>query len=253
MSAVEPRLVAAPLDSIDLAAAYPWPDSTPWIRAMMLLSLDGAVAGADGRSGSLSSATDRAVLAEVRRLSDVVLIGAGTLRAERYRPMKARAEDAAERSRLGLASAPVLAIVSRSLDLPWDEPVFRESARRPLVLTAQSAPAAALAVAGQHAEVITVPGDDVDPPALVAGLLDRGLTRIVCEGGPRLLASLSAQDLVDEADITFAPVLASGGQVATGSAVIEAARFDLAHAIVDDGFLFTRYVARRARIPPGPA
>ena len=246
MSAVEPLLVAAALDTVDLAASYPWPDATPWIRAMMLLTLDGSVAGADGRRGSLSSATDRAVLAEVRRLSDVVLIGAGTFRAERYRPMLARPQDAAERGRLGLAPAPTLAIVSGSLDLPWDEPAFRESARRPIVLTTEGAPASAVAFARQHADVITVHGADLDASSVVAHLLDRGLSRIVCEGGPRLLASLSALGLIDEADITFAPVLASGGQVPTGSAVVHPARFDLVHAIVDDGFLFTRYVARQA-------
>ena len=66
------------------------------------------------------------MLAETRRLSDAVLIGAGTLRAERYTPMRGRTDARPERESLGLAPAPVLAVVSGSLDLPWDEPVFSE-------------------------------------------------------------------------------------------------------------------------------
>src|SRR4051812_14687194 len=88
-------LAPGPLPVERLADAYPWPDRPLWLRAMMVMTLDGASAGPDGRSRSISSVGDRAVLSAVRRFSDVVLIGAVPFRAERYRPMLARPEDAA--------------------------------------------------------------------------------------------------------------------------------------------------------------
>ncbi|MEZ5114394.1 MAG: dihydrofolate reductase family protein [Nocardioidaceae bacterium] len=72
----------------DVAAAYPWPDSGPWVRAMMVTTLDGAAAGPDGLSGSISSAADQMVFNAVRRFADCVLVGSGTLRAEEYTPMR---------------------------------------------------------------------------------------------------------------------------------------------------------------------
>ena len=77
-----------PMGPGDLAAAYPWPAAGSWLRVMMVMTLDGAVAGADGRSGSISSTTDREVLAEVRRLSDAILVGAATVRVEPYGPLR---------------------------------------------------------------------------------------------------------------------------------------------------------------------
>ena len=76
---------------IDVGEAYAWPAGA-WTRAMMLTTLNGAIAGPDGLSGSISSATDHLIFAEVRRLADVILVGAGTIRAERYKPMRARPE-----------------------------------------------------------------------------------------------------------------------------------------------------------------
>ena len=238
----------------DLGWAYPWPVEGRWVRAMMVASLDGAPAGPDGRSGSISSPADRAVLVEARRLSDVVLIGAGTLRGERYNPMRAKAADADERARLGLAPAPVVAVVSVSLDLPWSDPFFSESAVTPIVVTVDSVEDGRLRAAQEHADVIALPGTSVLPDALIRSLESRGLNRIVCEGGPRLLAQLSGAGLIDEADISIAPLLTSGGQVFAGPPAAAPARLDLVHVIVDDGFIFTRYLARRAdgEVSPRP-
>jgi riboflavin-specific deaminase-like protein len=237
-----------PIGIGDLTAAYPWPDDGQWVRAMMVATLDGATAGGDGRSRSISSVTDRAVLAAVRRLSDVVLIGAGTFRAERYSPMQARPADAPARSAAGLAAAPVIAIVSRSLDLPWDEPVFRESAVRPLVVTTEAAHPDRLAAAQQHSDVVVLPGELVDLPAMFERFADRGLRRVVCEGGATLLATISRDRLLDEVDLSIAPLMIGGGQVVTGTASPVPQGFSLEQVIVGaDGFLFTRYVSERSR------
>ena len=232
------------LDNADedtLAAAYPWPERR-WLRAMMLQTLDGAPVGSDGRSKSLSAPADMRVFAETRRLADAVLIGAQTMRAERYRPLVAKPDVQAVRAAAGLAEAPRLVIVSRSLDLPWEEPVFRESAITPLVVTAEGASAFNVEEASALVEVVVLPGKVVDPHALIDALHERGLGRITCEGGPRLLGELARADLVDEADITIAPLLTGGGQIHTGEPVVDARRFDLAGVLEEDGYLFTRYV-----------
>lgn len=246
-------LLPGPIAPDDLVNLYPWPDSRRWVRAMMVTTLDGAIAGADGRSRSISSVTDRAVFAAVRRMSDVVLIGAGTFRAERYRPMTARVEDAAARAAQGLAPAPVVAIVTDSVDLPWEEPIFGESTIRPIVVTSDAADRTRLETAARHAELIVLPGPTIAFARLFACLADRGLRRIVCEGGARLLAAISAEGLLDEVDLSIAPLMTSGGQVVTGSASPVPQHFSLAHVMTgDDGFLFTRYVNGYVGAEPGP-
>jgi riboflavin-specific deaminase-like protein len=214
---------------------------------MMVMSLDGSAWGPDGRSGSISSPTDRRVLAEARRLCDVVLVGAGTIRAERYRPMIARPEHAAARSAVGLAPAPVVVIVSASLDLPWEEPLFAESTMRVVIATCADADQGRLATAREHGEVLVLPGSTVDVGMLVAELHRRGLRRIVCEGGPRLLRDVAAAGLIDEVDMSISPVLCGGGQVVTGEPLPAAVQLELAHAIAADGFVFCRYLRSPTR------
>lgn len=234
---------AGPMNEDDLATAYPWPTGRPWVRAMMVVTLDGASTGADGLSGSISSEADRLVFAETRRLADVVLIGAGTLRAEHYRPLLAKPEAIAERESLGLAAAPCLVIVSASLQLPWSDPVFSESTIRPMVITVENCDGAALVEAHKHADVTILPGSHVDPRAVLAFLEARGLLRVVCEGGPHLLADFAHAGVINEADITVAPLIIGGGQKVTGTAMFEALRFRLVHSIASEGFLFNRYVS----------
>ncbi len=228
----------------DLPAAYPWPPGRLWVRAMMVMTLDGATVGPDGRSRSISSDGDRRVFNAARRFSDVVLIGAGTFRAERYRPMRSTEEVAQARQAQGLARAPQVAIVSASLDLPWEEPIFAESDLRPLIVTTEAADPERLSRARDHAEVLELPGAEVDVSHLFAELGRRAQHRVVCEGGAVLLATIGRLGLLDEVDLSVSPLLPGGGQVATGSPVPSPEPLELEHVIVDtDGFLYTRYVA----------
>lgn len=233
-----------PLTSDDLVAAYSWPASGTWVRAMMVTTLDGAAAGHDGLSGSVSSPADQLVFNAVRRHADAVLIGAGTLRAEQYSPMRAKPADAAQRAANGQHPAPQLAVVSASLNLPWDLPVWRESTLSPMVLTSEEVDASRLKVAREHATVL--PLDAITPAAIVAALTEQGLPRIVCEGGPRLLRDLVAAELVDEADITLSPVFAGTDASPTTASLAAIAKFSLAQAFQGDGALMMRYLATRS-------
>lgn len=228
------------LDPDDLLAAYPWPEEGRWVRAMMVTTLDGAAAGPDGLSGSISSAVDGDVFDAVRRLADAVLVGAGTLRAEEYGPMVASEADAERRRAAGQAPAPRLAVVSGSLGLPWELPVWSGSTLTPLVLTSESADPAALATAREHATVVVLP--DLEPATLLGALTDAGLRRVVCEGGPSLLEAVVAADLLDEADITVSPLFAGTARTPRTSGLEAVARFELAHLLTAESFLMARYV-----------
>ena len=231
------------LSEDDVARAYPWPEFTTdqprWLRAMMVTTLDGAATGPDGLSGSISPEADQVVFRAVRRFADAVLVGAHTLRAEQYTPMRARPDDAQERAAHGQQPAPTIVTVSGSLDLPWDLPVWTESTQQPIVLTA-STDAERLKRAGEHAEVIALP--DTEPHTVVAAIVERGLPRINCEGGPRLLRDLTAAGLVDELDLTVSPLLAGTATTPETPALRTPANARLLHVLEGDGCLMTRYL-----------
>jgi riboflavin biosynthesis pyrimidine reductase len=214
---------------VDLSSAYAWPEQGPWMRAMMVMSLDGVIAGPDGKSGSISSKTDRDIMNVVRDGAQAVLIGASTMRAERYSPMRRDA---------------VLVMVSLSLNLPWDAPVFRESMHTPIVLTGTHADSNALRIAQTHARVVQRPGLGENASQIVAALHEEGLERIVCEGGAQLLGSLVEVGAVDEFDVAVSPVLMFEGQPLLDATLPSPVQLELVHAISDDGFVFTKYVRR---------
>lgn len=228
---------------MELEQRYPWPDG-PWLRTMMVMTLDGATVGPDGLSGSISGPADKRVFMETRRLSDAVLVGAGTIRSERYKPMIARPEWQEAREALGLAPAPQIVVVSGRLDLPWDEPMFSQSALPVVVATTVDALPSAVSQAREHAEVIQVGEGSVDLGALIRLINDRGLTRINCEGGEALLDALVREELVDEMDLTISPILAGAGYLREPARGISPPypRFTLAHQFVDEGFVFCRFL-----------
>lgn len=236
------RVAGSPLDDEAVLAAYSWPDEGRWVRAMMVTTLDGAAGGPDGLSGSISSGADQAVFTAVRRHADAVLIGAGTMRAERYGPMRADGTDARAREDAGQAPAPVLVMVSGSLDLPWDEAVFSDSTITPIVLTTTGADDGAVATARQHADVVALP--DLEPATILEALEERGLRRVVCEGGPGLLAAMVDAGALDEADITLSPVFAGGTVPSSGPEISAVRSFALRHVLSGDDCLMMRYVRR---------
>ena len=72
----------------DLLGLYAYPHDRFWVRANFVSSLDGAAQGTDYKSGSLSSTNDQRVFALLRSLCDLILVGAGTVRAEGYQPVQ---------------------------------------------------------------------------------------------------------------------------------------------------------------------
>ncbi len=233
-----------PVTADDLLDHYPWPQRAgrAWVRAMMVVTLDGAAAGSDGLSGSVSGEADGEVFSAVRRLADVVLVGGGTLSAEEYGPLLVSEADAARRRADGQAEAPVIAVVSGSLTLPIGEEHFTASAVRPLVFTTANPDAQRLAALKQTCDVVQSEGESVEASWVVEQLVARGLWRIVCEGGPSLLREVAAADLLDEADLTFSPMLVGTSATPATDMLPEPRRFELAHVLTAEHFVMSRYV-----------
>jgi riboflavin biosynthesis pyrimidine reductase/flavin reductase (DIM6/NTAB) family NADH-FMN oxidoreductase RutF len=222
----------------------------PYVAVNMVATADGAISFG-GRTKELSSEADRYVFHLLRSLADVILVGAQTVRAERYGPPRVPETRQAERVARGQAPVPRIAIVSGSLDLDWSAPLFTASPTRPLVLTANAAPSAELARANEVADVVVAGDARVDLPAALAAL---AVPVVLCEGGPTLNGLLAADDLIDELCVTVAPALAGGdvGGGLLGHVRLPGLRhLALQHAFEDGGNLFLRY--RSAASAPASA
>ncbi|MBO0900479.1 dihydrofolate reductase family protein [Cellulomonas sp. zg-ZUI22] len=217
------RRLASSADEADLVALLRRDRARPHVRATMVTSVDGAAAGTDGRSGSLGTPADRRVFAVLRALADVVLVGAGTVRAEGYRELPVAAGLREVRASLGLGPRIVPAVVTCRGDVPADV------ADGALVVTGtQGADRARAAVGADRTVVVPAPHDPGSPDlrAAVAALAARGLRHVLAEGGPRLLADLLAAGLVDELCLTTSPLLVAGDapRAATGAGPLDPPR-----------------------------
>jgi riboflavin biosynthesis pyrimidine reductase len=236
---------ASALTDDEIAAHYSAGAAATWLRVNFVSSVDGA-ATHDGLSGGLGNEADRRVFDILRRLCEVVLVGAGTVRAEGYGPL--RVDDAASRFRVehGLADQPVLAIVSGALGLDPASRIFMEAPVRPIVITTGTSPAAKRQALAEVADVIVAGDDALDAAALVSALADRGLGRIHCEGGPTLFGTLLAADVVDELCLTVSPLLEAGDARRIARLELPAARaLTLAGVLTAESALLLRYLVRR--------
>ncbi len=233
-----------------LAELYAYPDSGCWVRANMVATLDGAAAGQDGRTGSINavgSSADRVVFHLLRGLADVILVGAGTVRAEHYRPPKPYPALAGQRELLEQSPAPVLAVVTRSGDVPDELVPGGDDAPdgRVLVVTAESAGSAVLNRLHDRfgaTNVLVAGAERVDLTVAVDALSDMGLDRMLCEGGPSVLGELVAGGELDELCLTWSPVVTSGFEPRILSGLPVNERFDLRHLLHSDGTLIGRWV-----------
>ena len=200
-------------DAVDLDDAYAgFEPPTHWVALGMVGSLDGAVT-VGGTSGALGGGGDLAAFRALRALGDVVLVGLGTAIAEDYRPTWQPRQLSARAAR-GQEPLPRLALVTGSGEVPEDHRVLGDPDRPPLVITTTARADIARSRVRGRAEVVAVPtaaDGRVDLQAAVAALADRGLMRVVCEGGPTLNNAMLAAGVVDELFVTVAPTLVGGG------------------------------------------
>ncbi|GIG39727.1 dihydrofolate reductase family protein [Cellulomonas phragmiteti] len=219
------RLADTP-DERELRRLFARERSRPHVRANMVTSVDGAATGGDGRSGTLGTPADRRVFAVLRALADVVLVGAGTVRAEGYRELPVPEHLRAARAAAGLPARIELAVVTRRGEVP---PGLRDGPHPPYVVTGTAGAGPTRDAVGPE-RTLVVPGvDDPDAPdlrAAVATLAERGLRHVLAEGGPHLLGDLLAADVVDELCLTTGPLVVAGDapRLAVGPAPLDPAR-----------------------------
>jgi riboflavin biosynthesis pyrimidine reductase len=191
--------------------------------------VDGAGAGPDGLTGSINNEADHRVFHALRGLADAVLVGAGTAAAEGYRP-----ED-----------TPV-AVVTRRGRVP--EGLQHPPPGQVLLVTCESAPGLGRARELLGRDHVLVNGrDEVDLRRSVAELTARGMARLLCEGGPRLLGDLLSAGLVDELCTTVVPQVVGGEQTRIVTAQGMRVPLDLRMLAEDDGTVFARWTVRRQR------
>lgn len=240
-----------PLDELtddDLAEIYGFPAEVTgsWVQVNFVSSADGAVA-VDDHSEGLSSPADKRIFLLGRELADVVLVGAGTARAEGYRGARTNDARRERRKRRGLAEIPPIAVVTASARIDPDSPLLTDTRIPPIIITTESAPAERVAgLTDAGAEILVAGEQMVDLTAALAELSRRGLKRVDCEGGPHLFGELIAEDLVDQLCLTVAPLLAGAGadRIAVGRATTESRRLELASILYEDGFTMLRYRRR---------
>lgn len=219
------------------------------VRANMVSSADGAVT-LEGRSGGLSGPADRMIFSVLRSVADLVLVGAGTARAERYRPVQPGEIWAG--LRLDGAPAPPVAVVTSTLDLSGCERLLTvpPGGSQTILVTTSRAPAERKAALEGRARIVEAGSQRVDVGAAVGMLAGLGYRSILTEGGPTLLGQLTRAGLLDELCLTVSPVLAAGsaGRIVAAPpgppAGAVTARLSLAHVLSHDDFLLCRYLAR---------
>ncbi|QMV85438.1 dihydrofolate reductase family protein [Corynebacterium hindlerae] len=196
------------------------------VRMIAVVTADGQISH-EGTSASLGSALDAELLLALREWADVVLVGAGTVRAEDY-------------GGVGGDDPSPLAVVSSSLDFQASARVFREARVQPLFLTTNDDPSAHHRIEAAGGTVVPCDGDFIDV------LRARGFRRIVVEGGPSLYRQVLARGEVDVIHLTIDPSLslASTAPLLPSDSPDRVA-LDLEHCVHDDeGCVFLRYRVR---------
>jgi riboflavin biosynthesis pyrimidine reductase len=236
-------LLPEPADDVDVHDRYAagWLDRGG-IRANMVCSADGAAA-ANGRSAGLQTPGDNRIFAAQRDLADVVLVGAATVATEGYGPAVPHVD---VRRRWGLPDQLPIAVVTRSLRLDLEGRLFAGS--RPFVVTCAGSDEHRRSAVAERAEVLVCGQDDIDYRLVRRELADRGLTRVLCEGGPTILSRLLVTGELDELCLSLTP-RATGpgaGRIVTGEEWNTGPReLVLTFLLEEDGALFLRYSAGR--------
>lgn len=230
------------LDVLDWYEESAPTDGSAWLRMNFVASVDGAVT-VDGLSGGLGSDADRRVFDLLRVPCDVVVVAAGTVRAEGYGPLRVDDHHSGLRTDAGFSAQPRFGIVSRSLDLDPDHRIFTEAPARALVITTRSADRDRVAALSRVADVFECGDEDVEGAEVRSVLAREGMPRIHSEGGPALFGAFIADGAVDEVCLTVSPLLAGGdaGRIAHGRPPENPVGLSLAHIVRADDTLLLRY------------
>lgn len=238
----DPRSATAPELLAELRPGDHAPPDRPFVIVNMVATVDGRAA-IGGRSGPIGGPADTRLFAELRTVPEAIMVGTGTLRAERYGRLVKAPERRERRAAAGLAADPVAVLLSRRLDLPWDAPLFAEPAQRVVVACAHDAPGGP--PPGLAADVELLRLEDASPgPALRALRARHGVRSVLCEGGPTLNRRLLADGVLDELFLTVGPLISAdpdAGAIVGGPPLREPAPLTLRWVLRHGDELFLRY------------
>ena len=229
------------------------PPERPYVIANMVMSADGKSV-IEGTEQGIGSAIDQRLMRELRVNADMVLNGAGTLRASGT--SSRLGDEALEAIRLaqGKPRLPIAAVMSRGGDLPLERAFFTARDFPAVVYLSELAPEkrrAAIAATGRP--VVTLPANREFAEMLRHMRHELGAEVLLVEGGPTVYAALYALDAIDEAFLTLGPVVVGGADTLTAVAGEraftrdEAKRLQLlsAHANPETDEIYLRYRVRR--------
>jgi riboflavin-specific deaminase-like protein len=232
-----PGRLASGLRLVDRA-----PEARPYLALNMVSTADGKAA-IDWRTRGISTDVDRELFHHLRTQADAVMVGAGTVRAERYGAVTKTDELRAKRVEEGVREVPLAVIVSGRLDLPADLPILNDPEQPVVIATASDA------VIPDLGEQVTYERVGDDLPLLMARLRsEHGVRAVLCEGGPTLNSYLLAAGLVDELFMTLHPKLLGGAAALTivaGRELVEPAELELVSLAEAESELYTRWRVRR--------
>jgi len=211
----------------------------PWMMFNMMASVDGATA-VEGSATPLSDPDDKALFHALRILPDMILVGAETVRAEDYGPVRLDDDEIARRREQGLDDLPRLVVATRSADLDPSARVFSDPANPPLVVTSTDADPSRVEALAEVAEVAQL--EDLSPSGILERLDDADV--ILCEGGPTLNGQFFAAGLVDEVNLTISAQIVSGKsfRIAQGDLADPPLAMRLDRRLIGDVSLFLRYL-----------
>ncbi|HEX5927322.1 MAG TPA: dihydrofolate reductase family protein [Baekduia sp.] len=224
---------------LDLAAPVA-AGARPRVVADMVATVDGRAA-VQGRSIALGHPADRALLRELRTAVDAILVGSGTLAAERYANLLDD-EQRARRVADGRSPHPLVVTLSRRLTLPRDVPLFDE-AGVPIVVFTHAGKEVGAPVLGADLEVVRVAAEAPLSASALVALGARGVRSVLCEGGPTLLGRLVADGGLDDLLLTVSPLLAAGTAptVLDGAPFVDPTRLALREVHRADNHVFLHY------------
>jgi riboflavin-specific deaminase-like protein len=246
LPAGDPATAQEIADQLELAAAARTLSKRPYAIVNMISTVDGR-ASIDGRSGSLGNQADRELFRALRTVVDAVVVGAGTVRAERYGRMIPDARSRRMRRERGLSEEPLACIVSAQLAVAPELPLLACAEARVVIVTSSQA---SLPHSAAHVEYVRAERDGLlDLAAAMAVLRERFAVRtLLCEGGPHLNSSLLAAGLVDELFLSLAPILAGADsasgealRILAGPAADPPVELGLLAVVENDSHLFLRY------------
>jgi 2,5-diamino-6-(ribosylamino)-4(3H)-pyrimidinone 5'-phosphate reductase len=187
----------------------------PFVYVNMAMTVDGKITSTGREYPKFSSRHDKRTMDHLRAEADAVLIGAGTLRADDP-PLQVRdPEMQAYRRSLGKPDTLLNVVVTASVEIDPGSRFFRDTTGGKIVVTVEDAPKDRIAAVAKSAEVWKIGRGRVDIEKALRRLSERGVARLLVEGGGDLNWSFAKDDLIDEIYVTIAPALLGGRNAPT--------------------------------------